>query len=429
MMKYFKLAHDMISHHLLIYLFLIAELTVVLVLLNTFIGVYNNQTALYKPYEDFIKCDGVLYEFPMDYTGYDDNGIFITPNYAEKYFLENLRGEPRIMVRKQVSFTDNGECLPESNFFYDNRTTLYLEDKEIIEKLRLPLAKGRWCSSSKDADGNYEAVVTADTNTSIGSVYHTALGNIRVVGILTDSTYKLPGDGFETPEEEAWSIFDFYGNYDKKVDVSGSYMIICGDEIPEKGEGYYTINSELMFISYGNNLSDEDIRYNNSIIDSLLELPEVIRKSNTVSIITDFKGLRLGTEKDINGLFLRLLPLSVVVILVAACGLTGSVAVVTLRSRKTFSILHLCGSSSSDCVRIIAANLFIVLGITIILSSFVIGIMTTMNIHYYIGASFGIENILLTLAIIVMLFSLSIIMPIRIIKSKTPVEIIREVQK
>ena len=148
MMKYFKLAHDMISHHLLIYLFLIAELTVVLVLLNTFIGVYNNQTALYKPYEDFIKCDGVLYEFPMDYTGYDDNGIFITPNYAEKYFLENLRGEPRIMVRKQVSFTDNGECLPESNFFYDNRTTLYLEDKEIIEKLRLPLAKGRWCSSS-----------------------------------------------------------------------------------------------------------------------------------------------------------------------------------------------------------------------------------------------------------------------------------------
>ncbi len=428
-MKYFKLAYNMIIHHLPLYLPLIAELTVVLILLNTFIGVYNDQASLYKPFEDFIKSDGVLYEFPMDYTGYDDDGVFITPNYAEKYFLENLRGEPRIMERKQVSFDDNGECLPKSDFFYDERTTLYLADKEIIEKLRLPLAKGRWCSASKDAEGNYEAVVTADANTSVGSVYHTALGNIRVVGILTDSTYKLPGDGFKTPEDGSWSIFDLYGNYDKKVDISGSYMMICGDEIPEKGDGYYTIDSELMFISYGQGLSDEDIRYNNNIIDSLLELPEAVRKSNTISIITDFKGLRIGTEKDINGLFLRLLPMSVVVILVAACALTGSVAVVTLRSRKIFSILHLCGSRSSDCIRIIAANLCIVLGITLILSACAIGVMSAMNIHYYIGASFGIGNILLTLAVVVMLFSLSMIMPIRIIKSKSPAEIIREVKK
>ena len=61
MIRYFKLAYDIIINNILFNLLIILEVTGMLVLTNTVIASYNSKQMLYLPYKDILHEKGVVF--------------------------------------------------------------------------------------------------------------------------------------------------------------------------------------------------------------------------------------------------------------------------------------------------------------------------------------------------------------------------------
>ena len=129
---------------------------------------------------------------------------------------------------------------------------------KIFEKIRLPLAAGRWASSEKDSNGEIEIVISGGTDAVLDKVYNTRLGKIKVVGVLADNTYIPPGNFPNLETEDKLSIFDFYKPFDCNINTVAPFALVDQNLFTGEPADY----NSTWFISYEDGLSDEDIAYN-----------------------------------------------------------------------------------------------------------------------------------------------------------------------
>ena len=121
-----------------------------------------------------------------------------------------------------------------------------------------------------------------------------------------------------------------------------------------------------------------------------------------------------------------MLPIIIAAAVVIMAGLIGSIAISTVRQTKNFAIFFLCGCSWKDCTRIITAYLTIIFSFAIILTLFSMAVMKIINLDYLIGSIYEINNLIVSIIEIAIMYLLAIILPHTIIKTTSPVETLRE---
>ena len=425
-MKYFKLAYDMLTHKLLFNIIIIIEIAAVLTLTNIVISAYNGKAMLYEPYKEMLQNSGVVIDHDLNMgmrSNHEDiKKIVDKYNYLYypeffKLLEEKLQGEIKIDYTKFYFLSvENSEIKPNLNSY--NAVQLIGIEHEKFSKLQLPLAYGKWASSDITKDNEVEIVISGGSNAELNKTYNTAIGKLKVVGILTNNTYVPPGISYEDKKEEL-SIFDYYQTYDCNISLRAPFAIVdrnLYDKIVGIDDPNYGSN---IFISYGQ--VDSKTAENNTAY-----LKEIGCTGRFLYYNEDFYTIREQSEKYLSNIYLRMLPIMIAALIVIIAGLTGAMSMSAVKEMKTFGILYLCGCHWQNCKKIISAQTTIIISLSIILTIFTLSVMKIMNIGYLIGASFDWNNIYISFIELAIMYLLSVIIPRNIISNSSPTTVIKE---
>ena len=422
-MRYFKLAYDIFINKFLFNLLIILEIAAMLILTNTVIATYNSKKMLYEPYKEMLSHNGVVFMDAGFEEGFYDDKKEIQEIY-EKYnylyypaiiemFKKNLKGN--VEITYTVNNGLEGGPLSTMEGYNADSVNIFYIDHNIFKKLRMPLATGKWASSEKNENGEIEMVISGGTNAVLDKVYDTPLGKIKVVGILTDNTYVPPSE-FPENINDKLSIFNYYKPFDCRVSTRAPFALI--DQNLLNNTIGFRFNS-AWFISYEDGLSDEDIAYNTNYLKQFGQVRDVYGEEN-------FSTLSEQSEKYLNDIYTRMLPIVIAAAVVILAGLIGSVAISTIKQIKNFGIFFLCGCRWKDCTRIIIAYLTILFSVAAVLTVLCIAVMKIINMDYLIGSVYEMNNLAISIAEIAVMYLLAIILPHNIIKTTSPVETIKE---
>ena len=426
-MKYIQLAFGLMRRRWLFTLILIIEIAALLILSNTMYSTAAAKQMVYEPYREILSEKGVV----VDATSLDImecSNEEIAP-FLEVYpdkksvvtFLEKrLAGDVKIHYSDSLSFWK--QTGPLSAMYRDkgNSLTYYLVEPDILSKLHYPLSCGRYPKAERNENGEIEIIVSGGTDAGLDSVYDTPAVKMRVVGILTDSTYKPVGSDIDRTGMESGvdpdSIFNFVLPFDSQTNLGGPFAIAAKGVFPENGDGYNIMANSIWFVSYGDNISDEDFAANTEYLNTV----------GTVQYGQTLATMAQETERQINDIYYRMMPIIITAVIMVLSGLIGSAAIATLRQTRTFSIFFLCGCRKRESLYIIGAETGVTIIIASVLSAAGLIAMKLAGFEYLIGLSFGIGNVLLSVLVIFMLFVLSMIIPFGMIRTASPVALIKE---
>ena len=401
-MKYIQLAFGLMRRRWLFTLVLIIEIAALLILTNTMYSTAAAKQMVYEPYRDILSENGVV----VDATSLDIMECYneeIAPFlevYPDKksviaFLKKRLAGDVKIHYSDSLSFWK--QTGPLSAMYRDkgNSLTYYLVEPDILSRMHYPLSCGRYPSIDRNENGEIEIIVSGGTDASLDSVYDTPAGKMRVVGILTDSTYKPVGSDIDRTGMELGvdrdSIFNIVLPFDSQTNLGGPFAIAAKGVFPENGDGYNIMANSIWFVSYGDNISDEDF-------DRILESNMLSKEDYYVQTITDYVAVD-------NKLIRKM-----------TCALVQNE---TISDETILYLEHLLNEAKKNET-----------GITIIIASafaaICIVVMKLAGFEYLIGLSFGVGNILLSVLAAVMLFVLSMIIPFGMIRTASPVAVIKE---
>ena len=428
-MKYIRLALGMMKKRWLFTVIIVLEIAILLILTNIMIATANSKYMLYEPYKNLLTENGIVLDVAsLNMLECDNDDI--------KPFLEkfpDLRSVEKFLEKKldvkiyhSDEFSFKVQTGPRSAMYRDrgNMISYILLDKDILEKWKLPLSCGRYPLSERNADGEIEILISGGTDAGLNQIYDTPSGKMRVVGILTDNTYKpvassTNDDGIRHGVDFE-SIFNYCVPLDIGTNLGGPFAIASKELFPQGDTGYGTdgyniIPNSIWFVTYGN-VSEEDFKSKTEYLSTV----GMIRPNQTLATLAQ------ATEQKINDIYYRMFPMIITAVIMVLLGSTGSSAISAIRQIRTFGIFFLCGCRKKDCIFIMSAEMLITLFLSIILAVTGIIIMQKFNFEYLIGMTFGMMNIIVSVSLIALIFILSLILPFGIIKTSSPVLTLKE---
>lgn len=425
-MKYLPLTLGIMRRRWVFTLIIVIETAALFILTNTMIATVISKNMLYEPYREILEKNGVVVDasnLNMMDCGNEDIAPFLVKYPDTKSVINFLEKKLDVKVHysEQLSFVK--QIGPRSVMHLDKGNTLFycLLDKEILSKLKIPLSCGRYPSETRNESGEIEVIVSGGTDTELNSVYDTPAGKMRVVGILTDNTYKPVGNNVERNGMESGidrdSIFNYCLPFDSQTNLGGPFAIAAKGVFSEDNDGYNIIPNPIWFVTYKDNISETE----SEKITEYLSTVGTIQKNQTLSTMKE------ETEKQINDIYYRMMPIIITAVIVVLSGLIGSAAVSTLRQVRTFGIFFLCGCRKKDCLIIVCTEMIITLLISALLALAGIIAMQHYGFEYLIGLTFGWLNVFITAILLLFLFVLSLILPFGIIRASSPVKTIKEV--
>lgn len=392
-MKYFKFALLSIYDNVKLNLLMIIEIIVVLIGANIIVGGYNNRNMLFKPYQNILNKTGW-------YMLYDKNVLTDEP------IVEGMKGNLKEI--RMGNYFDNISVKEES---IPLRIKIVPDD--IIDGMKLSVYSGKWeTRSDKDI-----VCISAPNKYGIGvgDIIKTPfIGGITVRAVLTDPCFL--------PTFEAWSSNDgiegnFYKKYsikyyDGTVNIDTLELIMSESEFNKTGLTPHSTDNKL--ILYDENPTAKNVAYNEQVI-----------KDNYQCGVA-FSDLKYRAELSIKNLMSKYLPIAICAFVVILLGFISCTAVNTLRQMKNYGTLFTCGMNWSDCIKICAAYTAVILICSSSLAIAIYSVIDNFNMSATFGLSFEKNNIWISAIVVAVIFLLNLIIPVFIIKRKTPVDILRE---
>ena len=215
---------------------------------------------------------------------------------------------------------------------------------------------------------------------------------------------------------EMRSIFDYYQSFDSTISLHAPFILMDQSNYP--ADMYFEPDS-IWFISYGENISENEINANN---EYLKQFGEIRSKYGDES----FQTVNEKSIQAINDTYLRMLPMILSAAVVVLAGLIGSVAIATIRQKRNFGIFFLCGCQHKDCTKIIFAYLSILFTASAFLTVMIILVMKFLNMDGLIGTVYDWNNLTISFAEVAVMYILAVILPHNIIKTASPIEAVKE---
>lgn len=386
-MKYLKFGFESILKRIGFNILIIVEIALLLLVTNIMIANCNNKSFLYEPYKEILSHDGTDETFSAALSG-----EFRT--LYEK--IGQLKGDIKL-------YTFGMTSTPE---IADNGYTL---NDDIFLKMNLPLKKGSWPSEVTDENGNYNILVSSNSEYDVGDIIQSEYGTFKVAGILTDITY-LPK--LTNAYADALDLTAYYEKMDYRTDGNETAAIIPQSAFPNLLECNVVTFRYLMY--YNTPPTEEEKTYNDEIIEEL------------GGSGYRFEEERLSIEKSIDKLYRDVTPIVLCISAMVLFGFIGLLAINTKSQIHDYAIYFLCGCRWKDCIKIALVNILIIVFISVILFGILIGIFDMLGISAMLGLLFAINNLYITLMIITGIIIISLIAPFFIVKNTSPVETIKE---
>ena len=388
-MKYLKFGFESILKRVGFNILIIVEIALLLLVTNIMIANCNNKSFLYEPYREILSCKGYDETFDIAW-----KGDFVTLN--EK--VQQFKGDVSLYTFGIVSSSEIAEIG-------------YTLNDNIFLKMNLPLKKGSWPSKVTDENGNYNIIVSPNSEHNVGDIIQNKYGTFKVAGILTDITYypQYLNSYSDTLDLNAYYEKVDYRNCDDSMDT---YAIIPESVFPNLLES--NVLTFRYLICYNTPPTKEEDTYNKNIIEEL-----------GGSGYT-FEEERLSIEKSINKLYRDITPIVLCVSAIVLFGLIGLLAINIKSQIHDYAIYFICGCRWKDCIKISFMNVLIIIFVSMILFGILMNILNIFGLSATIGLSFAINNVYITLFILIAIIIISLIAPLFIIKNTSPVETIKE---
>lgn len=392
-MKYFKFALLSIYDNVKLNLLMIIEIVIVLIGTNIIVGGYNNRNMLFKPYQNILNKTGW-------YMLYDKNVLTDEP------IVEGMKGN-----LKEIRMGNYFDSISFDEGSIPIRIKIVPD--EIINNMKLSVYSGKWETRSDN-----EIVCISAPNKygiGVGDVIKTPfLNGITVKAVLTDPCFLPSFIGWSSNNGIEDNFYQKYSikYYDETVNIDTLELIMSESEFNKTGLTPSSTDNKL--ILYDEDPTEENIDYNKQVI-----------KDNYQCGVT-FSDLKYRAELSIKNLMSKYLPIAICAFVVILLGFISCTAVNTLRQMKNYGTLFTCGMNWSDCIKICAAYTAVILICSSSLAVAVYSIIDNFNMSATFGLSFERNNIWISAIVVAMIFLLNLIIPVFIIKSKTPVDIMRE---
>lgn len=404
-MKYLKFALCALRQKPLFNILIMAELAAILIVGNMAIAIYNSRSAFYDPYRDILAQDGFVF---VVRTGRSSAGF--DNDLRIKNTLDSLDGDVTVVNNYSL------QLVTDDVMFVRNIVAV---DKEIFDRMKLPLESGRWASTEKTSKGKIEAVVykgsdIKDTRLTLGNVIDGTINDkpckIKITGIIGNGQY-VPSLACNVHiESEKSNVMNFYS-----IPESGNaccfFVSASADNVLSDPN---QLGGSIGFVYY-NSKPDYNVRKSN--------LEKLMGISKNLSALSDYKR---NTLDYIHEQYIKLTPILLCVFIIVLAELICSAAMNTKAQLRNYGVYFLCGCRWKDCLKIsLSYSLFILTGGCVIGASAFLIFQATPYAALF-EQHLAPNNFYITMITAAFILFLSIIVPFFMIRRTSPVSIIRE---
>lgn len=406
----FEVSKKMFKSAVKINIFIIIQLTIVLLTFIFMISSLYSRIEFYLPIKDILNQKASAITFGSEYIDKTQNKTFLL-DYKTSPLKQELKNVKEVYTR-YLPYVNNEEI----------SLSVMSYDDSVINMYTPKLQKGKWLNN-------------------IGS--YTGFDKIPAVIYQNDYSYNV-GDTIE-------GVAKTYSNYD--INVSFEIVGILNEDSKIFGRSNESLNNHLSFYESPSEIFQYEIENNESLI--MLVLPnKIVTDLNIVayygsvnSIVTYDENIsdkdvilntselnmRYGSiseniwtinEKSVIYIKTQLYTLLPIVICIAIIAVISSIctsAIITKKNLKSYVIFFICGIKWRQCLIIC---LFNNLCTSIISSLISFGLAILISLCFNIDLTFNIYS-LLSCSVIMLLFTfLSLILPYKILKSSSPCELL-----
>lgn len=367
-------------------LFLFMEMFVLIVTTNIALGEYNSRTMLFKPVEPYITKQGFLiYEHTY--------GAFSTDKHDE---LSPIIGD------KDIDILQVRTCVtPDITF-------RIIPDK-VYERLDLPVSEGSLFSTNNNQNSCQMIVSQNDHGYSAGDTIKTDFAaDIKIAAVLTNPTYIMHLQYYYEMSYE-----NMYFNYDKNYYNGIPEMYTCESEFKKLDvDDSYIIINPISIVSFNEQLTDDEYR----------SIKEKLTAADMTLI--DNKDILERSQKILADDFKRFIPAAFVFGIITLIGVLSCSIIGAKTILKKLAVFYCCGANKKDCVIIAAGKMSVIILASGIAAALIIALCKLLRLFNLIGFVFGINNVIVTIGIIMGTIIISAVAPIIQISKTEPREML-----
>lgn len=364
--------------------------TMLFMLINIMFAGINNGTVRYEPFKEIFNNQGAF----VSGVGFDVEDVGGINNYLTALGIPD--GYKTMSFSDMYGHNDNGVAI-----------RLVVCEDDFLDDLKLPVR-----SYVANSENTIAVSMPQNQSINIGDEFSVSLvfpGEVfKVTKLYTDFTYVPTMSRYSVYNEDYTMFYELYNINDKNSNVP--FVLVRKSDVLNESE---TTPVAGFFVYYPNKISSE-------AYDSFIEkLP--------MSAFIEFKTLNDNSLTKQKNNLLKYLPIFSVSAMMLSFGFFCCIAIFTLSELKRMSIFSICGMNRRHCLIIYVVNIFTI----IILALFLVGAILKIMSHYGANAKFGLiyslNNIWLSVAFILFFALVSIIIPMKIVFSKKPYEMLREI--
>lgn len=391
-------------------IFIIIQLTIVLLTFIFMISSLYSRIEFYLPIKDILNQKASAITFGSEYIDKTQNKTFLL-DYKTSPLKQELKNVKEVYTR-YLPYVNNEEI----------SLSVMSYDDSVINMYTPKLQKGKWLNN-------------------IGS--YTGFDKIPAVIYQNDYSYNV-GDTIE-------GVAKTYSNYD--INVSFEIVGILNEDSKIFGRSNESLNNHLSFYESPSEIFQYEIENNEPLI--MLVLPnKIVTDLNIVayygsvnSIVTYDENIsdkdvilntselnmrygsiseNIWTINEKSFIYIKtqlytLLPIVICIAIIAVISSICTSAIITKKNLKSYVIFFICGIKWRQCLIIC---LFNNLCTSIISSLISFGLAILISLCFNIDLTFNIYS-LLSCSVIMLLFTfLSLILPYKILKSSSPCELL-----
>lgn len=389
-----KLGLRAFANNIITNIFIIIQLTAVLLIATTAISSANSRYELYRPFEPlFSKKGEVTFAIPDRYVTESDYLSEI--NKLNK--LENAVFSYKVNLG--VAHTKSGMTINLSNIY----TRTYAYDKEIIDMYEPKLDSGKWFDGNSGeyiscvvSEGEVGDVMELSFQTPDGS-YKTVMG--KVCGVISDRSRIMMYSDFDVLTTDCNAIFStYYKALDNIIIFNAEELRKINVNLIPAGYGY---------VEYSEDITDEDFEKNGLTL------------SGIGGHIT-FERLNENSIDNINAQMTMLIPVLVCVLILVIMCIFSSTSIESKKQLRNYAIYYINGARWNRVFMIGLVEMAVNAALSVLISSTLYFLLALLNISENFVLGIDVVSVLACAAIILLTLICSVIMPVLIIRKSSP---------
>lgn len=353
------------------------------------------------------------------------------------YLGENGMCLPDVYVLDKLRFSaylknmENVQCykLFGSTTMYvnDKIKDLYIYDDEDTANLMPSLLEGKWEESDSEDKTVFHVLVSENngeikTGDIIETEYYMNNGDIRPVKAIVKGIFKNGENiaGYiQVSNIFAVSYKDFYSPFN--IEQNETYLFITTEKEYRKFGDVSVTGGKLGIIRYYDDLSEEEVKDTNHEL-----LTYISHYNGGIMGYAKLDTIKDNSEREMKKLIMKFLPFAIVVMALSIICIISASAIATMEGLYSYTVYYVTGMRWSGVLRIcgfaslcneLISGIFAIMAVTVMKIRFP-NIATRMNI--------GIIEVLIIFGMWILMFALSIIMPVSILNKNKPARLLQQ---